>query len=263
MNVVNYVEVGSLDEAFERLNADSKNKIIGGGAWLKVSTKDINELISLDRLNLNGIYTNDELVEIKAMTTLREVELSKAIVGLSSGILSQAISHIMGINIRNIATLGGSVMGRFSFSDIMPVLLVLNAKLAFHHFGEVAISDFLEDRKYMKDILKAIIIPKNNGVGYFKKASTTALDFAMVNLAIVKDDSFKIAVGSRPGMAVIAEKTCAYLNESKAITEAVIEKASEIALKELALSDNLRSSKSYREILVKTYIKRGLKQVIK
>lgn len=262
MNVESYVVVKTCEEAYQLLQEDSKNKILGGGAWLKISVKDIHQLISLEALNLNGINVLDDIIQIGAMMTLRDVEINEAVQESHSGILSQAISKIMGLNIRNLATIGGSVMGRFSFSDLLPVLLVLDAKLLFHQHGMVPINEFLKDRIYLKDVLKMVFIDKKSSKGYFKKVSTTALDFSIVNLAIVKDEGFKIAVGSRPGIAQLALKTMAYLDQQTVIDDSVIEAASILAIDELDLGENLRGSIAYRQVLVKTYIKRGLRQVI-
>lgn len=262
MEVKSYVVAKTCEEAYQLLQDNVKNKVLGGGAWLKISVKNIEQLISLEALNLQGIDNLGKTIRIGAMETLRDIETNSLVNNAYSGILSQAISKIMGLNIRNLATIGGSIMGRFSFSDLLPVLLVLDASLEFHHHGKVKIQDFLESREYLKDVLKSVTIKNHTAGGYFKKVATTALDFSIVNLAIVKDDEFKIAVGSRPGLALLAKKTMAYLNQQKEINEDVIDKASQIAIEELGLGDNLRGSKSYREILVKTYIKRGLRQVV-
>ena len=262
MNVQSYVMAQSCDEAYNLLQKDPKNKILGGGAWLKISVKEIHNLISLEALNLNGISESEGIIRIGAMTCLHEIELNDVIQTSHSGILNQAISKIMGMNIRNLATIGGSVMGRFSFSDLIPVLLVMDASLVFHHHGRVSIQDFLNDRKYLKDILKYVEIKKSSDSGYFKKVSITALDFSIVNIAMIKGKTIKIAVGSRPGMAELALKAMAFINQEKTIDEHVIDRTASIAIDELNLGENLRGSKAYRETLVKTYIKRGLRQVI-
>lgn len=262
MEIGRYLAPKTLDEAYEILQSDNDCKIMAGGAWIKLSLKRVGSLITLDNLNLSSIKDDKDFIEIGAMTTLREVEKNELIKNQASGILSLAIGKIMGINVRNLATIGGSVMGRFSFSDLMAVLLVLDARLRFYHSEEMKISDFLELKKVPTDILKSIIIPKTKARGYFKKVSKTPLDFAIVNMAIVKGDKFMIAVGSRPAMAKIAVETGKYLDFLKEINDDAIESAIGKAIEELGIGSNLRAQKDYREILVKTYLKRGIKQVI-
>lgn len=263
MEVNAYFAPNNLNEVYSLLKEDSSNKIIAGGAWSKISLKKVNKLISLDNCDLRYIKESNSFFEIGAMTTLREIETNLGINSLANGILPIAISNIMGIGIRNLATIGGSVMGKYAFSDILGVLLVLDAKLTFFDLGEITILDFLKMKKVPEDILLNIKLPKNNLKGYFKKVSKTHLDFAVLNIAIVKGEVFKIAVGSRPKMAALAIDTANYLNSKKELTEEVIKQAQEIIVNEIDLQDNVRGSAEYRKILLETYLKRGLKEVLK
>ncbi|MCF7923955.1 MAG: FAD binding domain-containing protein [Candidatus Izimaplasma sp.] len=262
METNQFIEVNSLEEAYILASADRLNKVIGGGAWLKISLKKAKTLISLDKLNLDFIDSESSFIEIGAQATLREIETNKDIKKLSSGILNQAIGKIMGVTIRNLATIGGSVMGKFAFSDLYPVLLVMDVKLKFYKLGEISFADFVEMPRINDDILISIKINKNNSVGYFKKAAKTALDFAMINLAITKGDDFKIAIGSKPSIAKLNYEAMKYLNSKKDITEEVIEKTCALAIEEAKIKDNVRATKEYREVLIRSYLKRGIKQVI-
>ncbi|MFP4477903.1 MAG: FAD binding domain-containing protein [Candidatus Izemoplasmatales bacterium] len=258
-----YVVVDGVEEAYQLLNQDKKNQIIAGGAWLKLSVKEVNKLISLDHLSLNYINEKKDFIEIGALTTLRDIEMNPLIKDLDHGILSEAISKIMGVNIRNLATIGGSVMGKFSFSDILPVLLVMDCTLYFHHKGEMGIEEFVSTRGHERDVLTHIKIKKQRRKSFFKRVAHTALDFSMINMAIVYDKNFTISVGSQPGMAMLCKETMSFLNKVEKFTEEVIEEALGIASNELNLSSNLRASKTYRQVLVKAYLRRGIRQVIK
>jgi len=195
---------------------------------------------------------------------LREIELNDTIRVLFDGILSQACHSIMGISIRNLATLGGSIMGKLSFSDLYPALLVMNAKLVFYKAGEKTFLDFINGPRMDKDILTKIVIKKESGTGFFKKVAITPLDFAIINFAVVKSSKgYAISTGATPYTAILANKTSEYLNSCKEIDENVIDKAIEIALKEIKVSDNVRSSKEYRTELIRTYIRRAIRQVTK
>jgi len=263
MEILNYVSPTDLSTAYSLVTEKRENKIIAGGAWQKISLKKVDTLISLDNLGLSYIKEENAYVEIGAMTVLREIEVNKAIKAIASGILSEAIGHIMGIAVRNIATIGGSVMGKFAFSDLLGVLLVLDARLEFYKLKDVSVFDFMNMKKIPEDILLNIKIPKENVVGYFKKVAKTHLDFAVLNIAISKGDGFKIAVGSRPTQAVLAINTANYLNSKKEIDDLIIEETIDIALDEISVRDNVRGSKEYRELLLKTYLKRGLKEVMR
>lgn len=263
MELNEYIAADSVEMAYDLLNKNQKNHLIAGGAWIKISLKNVDNLIGLEKLELDFIKEANDFFEIGAMTSLRELQIHEGIKSLGSGILCEAISNIMGINIRNLATIGGSVMGKFAFSDLFAVLLVLDARLNFYKLGEISISDFLGMTKIPRDILLSIKINKENKRGYFKKVATTHLDFAIVNIAVSKGDHFKLAVGSRPGIAKSAINASNYLNSQESIDDEVITQAVAIAIEELSIGSNLRATSDYRKTLVKAYLKRGIKQVIK
>lgn len=262
LKIKNYYRATTIEDAYKVLLEDDSNIIIAGGAWLKQSKKQVNKAIDITMIGLGGITVKDDMIEIGAMASLREIETSELIKQQCNGILSEAINHIMGVGIRNIATLGGSVMGKYAFSDLFTPLLVMDASLVFYRQGEMLLTEFLKIKRMEKDILLKIILPKTGKIGYFHKVQKTRLDFAVVNVAISNDDSFVIAVGARPSIASIATKAMQFINNQKEITEKVIKETAKIAVEELKFSTNSKSSSEYRELVAETYIKRGLKEVI-
>lgn len=262
MVVSEYLKPKSLEEAYKNLIDGNKNHIIGGGAWIKLTYKSVNKLISLDELNLDYITEKDNSIEIGSMTSLRSIETNDLVKSLGSGILQKAISKIMGINIRNLATIGGSIMGKFSFSDILPVLLVLDAKLVFYKLGEMSIEEFIKTKRLNQDILIKIIIKKDEGLGFFKKVAITPLDFSILNLAVIKSNfGYKISFGATPYIAKLAKNTMEFLNHTDVINDTVLEKCTELMLEEISFSSNNKSSKEYKQELAKVYLKRAVKKV--
>lgn len=263
LNVSEYVKAKNLNEAYNLLSENKKNYLIAGGAWLKLSVKNANKLISLDGLDLNKIELKDGFIEMGALTTLGQIERNETIKKLYDGILVQAIQNIMGVNIRNIATIGGSVMGKFSFSDIYPVLEVLETKLVFYKQGEVELLDFINNPKFEKDILVKLKIKNQKGKGFFKNVATTPLDFSIINIACsYAENKLTISVGSTPYIAKPCNGAMEYMNNLENITDKDIEKCSDLVLEEIKFSSNIRGSKEYREELAKVYVARGIKKVI-
>lgn len=263
MIVTEYLKPSSIAKAYELLMENKKNTIIAGGAWLKLSLKSAEKLISLDQLELDSIQVKDDVIEIGSMVTLRSIETNVAIKNLYDGILSKALGNIMGINIRNIATIGGSIMGKLSFSDIFPVLEVLDTTLVFYKQGEVDLEDFLNNSTFEKDILVKVRIKNLKGEGFFKKVATTPLDFSIINVACSRFDGYiKISVGSTPYMAKLCYQAMDYINTVQTINDKHIDTCVSKALEELKVSNNNRASKAYRVELIKVYIKRGILQVI-
>ncbi len=261
MLLKHYCKPKDLNEAYLVLIEDEKNFILGGGAWLKLTHKELNTAIDLSAIGLNEIIETPSTIEIGAMSSLRQIETSNIIKNYCGGILHDAMHHIMGMNIRNLATIGGSIMGKYSFSDIFTPLLVMDVSLIFHHLGQMPLHDFMAYRGVPKDILTKIIIHKENSKGYFKTVKKTALDFAVLNIAVSKSDNIKIAIGARPGIALRAEKAEAYINNQD-ITDNVIDEAAKIAQEEIKVSSNSRAGKEYRHKLLNIYVKRGLMEVL-
>jgi CO/xanthine dehydrogenase FAD-binding subunit len=66
------------------------------------------------------------------MVSLRDFEMSLLVKNIQGGILVSAVSQIMGVAFRNGATVGGSVAGKFPFSDLITPLLALDTTLIFY-----------------------------------------------------------------------------------------------------------------------------------
>ena len=65
------------------------------------------------------------------------------------------------MQLRNLATVGGSLYSRFGFSDVLTMFLVLDAQVELYKGGIVPLSEYAE-RPKDRDILVRIIVPKKN-----------------------------------------------------------------------------------------------------
>jgi len=262
VKINNYHLAKSLEEAYKLLNENKQNAIVAGGAWIRLSSKEIETAIDLGGLGLDQIVETKDAFEIGSMTTLRQIEKEEGIVKHYDGALSNALSHIMGVPIRNLATIGGSIVGKYSFSDVLTPLAIMEVELEFYKKGRLSLEDFLVSKDRSKDILVKVIIKKEEAKGYFKKMQKTGLDFAVVNVAVSKKaDTFKIAVGARPSLVKFAVNAMEFINKAKEVNEEVILETAEIAGKELKFGTNSKASEAYRRNIAIAYIKRGLREV--
>ncbi|BCR36739.1 FAD binding domain-containing protein [Mariniplasma anaerobium] len=262
MEINLYHKAKSLKEAYEILNQNPKNSILGGGTWLKQSSSTLDTLIDLCELGLDQIIETKEAIEIGALVTLYEIESNLAIKALGKGFISESLSNILGVGFRNIATIGGTIAGRYAFSDFITSLLTLDVKLLFFPKKEISLEDFLNTKGKMTDILTHIIIKKSPGKGFFKKVSGTTLEFAILDIAVYQENhTYKISLGSRPSVAMLSHEAAEFLNKQEKITEEVLEQTVEIVLDTVKLGSNKAATKEYREVLAKTYVKRGIKEV--
>jgi len=260
MKIEHYTKASSLTEASDLLHQDSTNAILGGGAWMKLTNKTIGTLIDISGLGLDQIEESDDAVTIGSMTTLRQLETSPIVQSLDDGILSRAAGSIMGINVRNIATIGGSIMGKYSFSDVITPLLAMDATLVFHNRPPMKLETFLHERHNNPDILIAITLPKALSKAYFYYVKKTAMDFAVINIAIVRRDTIRIAVGARPGGATLASTAMTFVDQNQ--TKDIADEAARLASNDIHVGSNVRASDDYRKELIKVYVRRGLEEVL-
>ena len=95
--------------------------------WLRLGKGSINTAIDLCDLGLNTIEETEEQFSIGAMATLRDIELHEGLNTYTGGAVANAVKDIVGVQFRNMATVGGSIWGRFGFSDVLTVFLALDS----------------------------------------------------------------------------------------------------------------------------------------
>ena len=122
IKIKEYVMAESLEQAYE-LNQKKRNCVIGGMLWLKMGSRMVPTAIDLSNLGLNTIEENEEEFSIGCMTTLRQLEQHEGLNNYTNGAVSESVRSIVGVQFRNLATVGGSIFGRFGFSDVLTCFL--------------------------------------------------------------------------------------------------------------------------------------------
>ncbi|MDO0123231.1 FAD binding domain-containing protein [Clostridioides difficile] len=241
----------SLEEAYKILISKKNNVILGGCGFIKLSNKNIGTAIDLKDINLNYIKEDEKNILIGADTSLRSLEIDKTIKNYCSGILSSAVSNIVGVQFRQGARIGASVFSKYGFSDLIPALLVVGAKVRLYNKGILELSEFL-DSELSRDILVEVILPKKDAIAVFDSIRKCTGDFSVLNSAMLKEnDTYKIAIGARPQKARLVLEASNILNKEKDI-----DKASIVASKELTYGSNMRASKEYRKDMASALVKR-------
>ena len=255
MKAKSFQRVSSLEEAYKLVKESPRNKIVAGGLWLKKGGAEVDTLIDLSLLGLDKIEDKKDYVEVGAMVTQREFELSKLVPEMAR----KAVKAIMGPGFRNVATIGGSVYGKYGFSDVITGLLGYKVDLVFYPEAVVSLLDYVNKPGFYDGILTHVRIYKEDLKAFFKKVGITALDYPILNVAVTKGKEYRVVVGSRPLAASRCEKAEAYLNEGGKD----FEKAAAIAVEELKFADSIATKGEYRKQLALTYVRRGLEEVSK
>lgn len=252
----------SYEEAWTVLQKSRNNKIIGGGLFIRLGKKRILKGIDLSDLGLDFIERMGSSIRVGSMVTFGRLEDHKVLNNETCGMISKSLSTIVSRQLRNMVTLGGSIVTRFGFSDLIPSLLLLNPNLHFYKYGWISMVDYMKlEKAITKDILLELDFPTMEGQGVYLTQKQTMGDFPMLNMATLHvNDEIKIAVGARPGKAMIAEKTSAFLTESK-LNQEVLSQAKEILVEEIPFGRNTRASKEYRRLLAKGLLEKSIKEL--
>lgn len=257
MKLKAYHKATSIEDAFCLLEENEGSTLIAGGAWQKLGKKEYSLGIDLSELEMNQIIIDKEQITLGAMVTLYDIERHEEINELPFAILSKAASLVMGVPLRNIATIGGSVCGKYGFSDLITPLLALNAQLNFYKKGTVSLETFLTSKDRKPDILISVVIPRVEGKGTFEVIKKTSIDFSIINVAVLKvKEDIRIVIGSRPGGAVLKVLKASDIEDKNEIV------AGDKLVNEIAFGSNSRASETYRREVARVLINRGVKEVL-
>ncbi len=247
----------TIEEAYEIYSTKKTSRLIAGGAFLRLGKRQLQTGIDLYSLGLNFITEDDNTVEIGSMTTLREIETSEILKNNFSGILPKSVESIVGIQFRNIATIGGSVSAKYGFSDPLTALLALDTTLVFHDLGEISLNDYINLEKIPRDILIKICVKKSIQKASYQMMRHSPSDFPILTCALSFDgDNYKLCLGARPQRAKIGLET------SKALKNQDIEKALENITIDFHFGTNIRGTGEYREHLATVLSKRAFMEVL-
>ncbi len=259
LKITNYVRAQSLEEAYTLCQKRS-NVILGGMLWLKMQNRTVNTAIDLCDLGLDTVEETDREYRIGAMVSLRKLEMHPGIDALTQGAMREALRHIVGVQFRNVATVGGSIYGRFGFSDVLTLFQVLDAKVELYKHGIMTVAEFASLPRSERDVLVRIILPKDAIQAAYLSLRNTATDFPTLACAVSeKNGIYTCAIGARPGKAVVFTDEAGIL--SGGITPESAEAFASCIAEKAGFGSNLRGSAAYRKRLCAVLVRRALQKI--
>jgi CO/xanthine dehydrogenase FAD-binding subunit len=258
--ITDLVQPTTIEEAYSILISKKNNTLLGGCAFLRMGSKRIGTAVELSKLDLNYIKEVEDHIEIGAYTSLRELEINEVTKEYFNGILGKAVSDIIGIQFRNVVTIGATVFSKYGFSDLITALLALNTEVELYKGGRMSLEEFL-NRPYEKDILVKVIIKKEDRKAIYGSFRNSSVDYPILNVSVSRfGKEWKLVVGARPTTAKVAVKASQALTEGE-FSEELAEKACNIAAEELSFGTNMRGSAEYRQAICKVLLKRTIMEV--
>lgn len=272
-SVQTYQRPSSVEEAWSLLDEGGKNAmLIGGGVDVGLfSPPEIHTLIDLTRLPYQSIDLNDNGLVIGAGVTLTEMLESRWVADTLDGVVVTMLRQVASPLLRNAATVGGAVASTHPWSDVITLLLALDASVTRYagQFETVSLAELLEQRGTIdRAIITEVILPVTGDRTFagFEKFVRTGFDVGMLNCACritAEDDGcqeVRIVFGGAPDIARRMEAVERALTGVK-LDHAGIEAAAVLAAEVLPARDDVRASAEYRRILAATGVRRCLTRI--
>ena len=264
LKIKNYVKAESLEQAYE-LNQKRTACVLGGMVWLKMGNRIVTTAIDLSGLGLDTITETESEFVIGCMTPLRDLEIHQGLHTYTKGAIRESLRHIVGVQFRNCATVGGSIWGRFGFSDVLTMLLALDTEVELFKGGRVCLSDFVKMPKD-RDILVRIIIKKTPLKVAYLSHRKTKTDFPVLACCIrLSENGVRAVYGARPAKAFLLEDEEGLLAGMETMSseekKTAVQKFADYAARKVPTFGNMRGSAEYRTLLVKVLTRRALEAV--
>ena len=264
LKIKNYVKAESLEQAYE-LNQKRTACVLGGMVWLKMGNRNIMTAIDLSGLGLDTITETEEAFVIGCMTPLHALETHKELNAYTNSAIRESVRHIVGVQFRNCATVGGSIFGRFGFSDVLTMFLALDAWVELYNGGTIPLAQFASMEKD-NDILVNIIVKKQPLNSVYLSQRNNSTDFRVLTCAAALiGGKARTVIGARPGKAMIVEDEEGILKDFTQMNAQQKKDAAAsfaaYAAEHVPTDKNMRASKEYRSLLVKVLTRRAWEEI--
>lgn len=260
LKIKSYVKVNSIAEAYE-LNQKKSACVLGGMIWLKMGNRNVSTAIDLSGLGLDTVQELEDEYVIGCMTTLRDLEMDKSLNTFTQGAIRESLRHIVGVQFRNCATVGGSIFGRYGFSDVLSMFLAMDTWVDLYQAGRIPLAEFVKMKKD-RDILQSVIVKKTPLKTVYLSQRNTETDFPVLTCAAsLIGEQPRTIIGARPGRAMVVEDRedllYGFTEMSKKEKAEAVRKFSEYAAANVPVGSNMRGSKEYRRLLTEVLTRRA------
>jgi CO/xanthine dehydrogenase FAD-binding subunit len=227
--------------------------------WLRLGSGNVNTAIDMSNLGLDTIEETEEQFAIGAMVTLRDLEKHENLNSYCNNAVSNAVKDIVGVQFRNMATVGGSIWGRFGFSDVLTVFLAMDTYVELYKGGIVPLEQFAT-AKPDNDILVRLIVKKTPCKVVYTAMRNQRTDFPVLTCAVSDiNGEYRASIGARPARA-----KC-WRDEKEILTDGITAdsaKAFAMFVAENAPTEgNVRGSAAYRTHLIRVLTERSVKEL--
>ncbi len=248
--------------------------IVAGGTDLVLrASRSVATLVDISRLGLSYIRRVGSAVRIGATTTMAALEHSAIIRRLADGILAEAAANCGGMQIRNLATIGGNLANASPAADTATPLLALDAQIVLQGPRRkrcLSLAEFLaRPHAALNDsLLIEIVIPvgKPRAAWSLQRLARTERDLAIVSVAtgLRLDRQNRctfaaIALGAVGPQAMRVPAAEALL-VGEVLAAELIDRAAAVAIASVQPISDIRASEEYRRNMSGVLVRRALAQ---
>jgi CO/xanthine dehydrogenase FAD-binding subunit len=203
--ILEYLRPKSLDEALQLLaRSEPKTIPLGGGTSISHGVSELVAVVDLQELPLKQIFRQGNFLRVGAAVTLQTLLESPE----TNPVLAEVLRHEATLNIRNMATIAGTLVTADGRSPFTTALLALDAKLSIlPEKREVPLGDWLPQRsiRNAQSLIVEVIIPVQPVLKYEMVARSPA-DVPIVCVAIGEWASgrTRVALGGTGAAPILA-----------------------------------------------------------
>ena len=202
--IIEYYRPDSVQETLELLARTEVLSVpMGGGTVLNQPSPDPVAAIDLQSLGLNTLTEKGNRIQIGATVTLQQMLTSNMVQALKA-----ALRHEATYNIRQVATIAGSLVSANGRSPLATVLLAMGAELDILPGDEqISLGSYqaLREQRKPNHLITKITIPNNVRLAYEYVARTPAdLPIVCVSLAQWPSGRTRVALGGYGNAPILA-----------------------------------------------------------
>lgn len=218
----------------------------------------------------------DGSLAIGAMTTLTDM-LASRLAGSHCDFLRETAAQIGGIELRNVATIGGNIAGALPCADVPPALITLGAKVRLSsERGDrwVPLDEFFTEFSRTvaqpDELVAEISVPRpaaNSAGTYLKFHDRHSMDMTVVGVSafVVRNEGDQTVSDVRLAYAngaptVFRAKKAETVLRGQALTEEGLEAVAQAACAESSPRTSWRANGAYRMELIRVLTKRAIRQ---
>jgi len=226
-------------------------------------------VVSLRRLPWRTLDWNGTVLTVGSTLPLRSLERDPEVGRRHPGLL-EAVRAVGGVPLRHRATLGGNLGRAAPASDLLPILLALDAEVDLvgpNGERSLPVDRFLVGSRRTAmmpgELIRSVRFPEPRPSAYLWQRVRPEHDISQIGVAAARspaDGRWRIAVGGIPPRAIRLTEVEARL-ASAPRPERALRVAAEEAAERLAVATDRRASGAYRRHLVTTLVERAVESV--